>query len=111
MCSDALDTAFEICKLVKFSPNRNSAFDRIKAENDDSDDSPIGIRKLCPTRWTVRGDSISSIIENYTILKLLWDECLKKKLEPDIKGRIIGVKSLKTQMAKYNLHAVWPPAM
>ena len=32
ICSDALDVAFEITKLVKFSPKRNAAFDRIKAE-------------------------------------------------------------------------------
>ena len=38
----------------------------------------------------VRGDAIASIIENYEILKQLW---LEIKLEPDIKGRIIGVKA------------------
>ena len=32
------------------------------------------------------------IIENYKVLKQLWDESLETKLEPDIKGRIIGVK-------------------
>ena len=30
VCSDALDVAFEIIKLVKFSPKRNAAFDQIK---------------------------------------------------------------------------------
>ncbi len=30
--SDALDTAFEITKLINFSPKRNAAFDRIKTE-------------------------------------------------------------------------------
>ena len=60
----------------------------------------MGIRKFYPTRWTVRGESISSIIENYTILNQLWDECLEKRLDPDVKGRIIGVK---TQMAKFSL--------
>ena len=28
----ALDTAYEITKLIKFSPKRNAAFDRIKNE-------------------------------------------------------------------------------
>ena len=32
---------------------------------------------LKTTRWTVRGESISSIVENYNVLKLLWDENLK----------------------------------
>ena len=100
ICSDALDMAYEICKLIEFSPKRNAAFNQIKVE--ESDDSPgVGIRKFCPTRWTVRGESISSILENYNVLKQLWDKCLEgKKLEPDIKGRIIGVK---TQMSKYKL--------
>ena len=57
-------------------------------------------RKLCPTRWTVRGNSVESIIRNYNNLKQLWDECLEKRLDPDIKGRIIGVK---TQMTQYKV--------
>ena len=50
----------------------------------------MGIRKFCPTRWTVRGDSVESIVKN---LKQLWDEM---RLDPDIKGRIIGVKTQMT---------------
>ena len=51
----------------------------------------MDISTFCPNRWTVRGDAIASIIENYEVLKELWDETLATKLEPDIKGRIIGV--------------------
>ena len=88
-----MDTAFEISKLVGFSPKRNAAFDRIKVEVPaDEEGYTMGIRVFCPTRWTVRGDAIACIIENYKILKQLWDESLESKLEPDIKGRIIGVK-------------------
>ena len=47
---------------------------------------------MCPTRWTVRGGSLQSVIDNWNVLQELWDECLETKLEPDIKGRIIGVK-------------------
>ncbi len=32
ICRDALETAFEISKLIKFSPKRNAAFDRIKSD-------------------------------------------------------------------------------
>ena len=47
---------------------------------------------FCPTRWTVRGNSIvNSFLENYQVLKQLWEECLDTRLEPDIKGQIIGV--------------------
>lgn len=101
VCRDALDTAFEISKLIRFSPKRNAAFDRIKVENSADDEVPdVGIRAFCPTRWTVRGDAIQSIIDNYFVLQQLWDECLDKRLDPDVKGRIIGVK---TQMSRYNL--------
>ena len=51
-----------------------------------------GFRTLCPTRWTVHGGSLQSVIDNWNILQELWDECLETKLEPDIKGLIIGMK-------------------
>lgn len=50
-------------------------------------------------RWTVCGDAIESIIENYDILKRLWEDCLQTKLDPDVKDRIIGVQA---QMLHYN---------
>ena len=60
----------------------------------------VGIRALCPTRWTVRGDAIESILEHYNTLKQLWEECLETRLDPDVKGRIIGVQA---QMDTFNL--------
>ena len=56
----------------------------------------MGIRAFCPTRWTVRGDAIASIIENHYFMSQVWEECLETKLDPDVKGRII---SAKTQMS------------
>ncbi len=100
VCCEALETAFEISKLIKFSPKRNAAFNRIKAEIAEDSGSGVGIRTLCPTRWTVRGNSIGSILENYEILNQLWEECLETRLDPDMKGRIIGVQ---TQMSHYKL--------
>lgn len=100
---DALDTAFEITRLIKFSPKRNAAFDRIKSSHeDDCYPSPIGIRTFCHTQWTVRGDAIESILANYNTLGILWDECLQSpiRLDPDVKARIIGVQC---QMSAFNL--------
>ena len=97
VCSDALDTAFEITKLVKFSPKRESAFSHIREESEE--ECSQGIRKFCPTSWTVQGNSVQSILTNYNNLKQLWDECLEQRLDPDVKGRIIGVKS---QMNQYS---------
>ena len=97
VCCDALDTAFEISKLIKFSPKRNAAFDRIKSESGEDLVSGVGITSFCPTRWTVRGDSVCSILENFNILIEVWDECLDTKLEPDVKGfLVLNPKSLTT---------------
>ena len=35
-----------------------------------------GVRVLCPTRWTVRADSMESIVRNYSVLQELWDEAV-----------------------------------
>ena len=100
VCRDALDTAYEISKLLRYSPKRHAAFDRFRVENlaeEDIGPRPVGIRALCPTRWTVRGDAIESINDT---LSQLWDECLETRLDPDIKGRIIGVQ---TQITTFDL--------
>lgn len=55
---------------------------------------------MYPTSWTVPGDAIESIIEHYDTLSQLWDERLETRLDPDVKGRIIGVQ---TQMATFDL--------
>ena len=100
VCCDALDVAFEISKLIKFSPKRNAAFDQIKIGNANELESSAGIQTFCPTRWTVRGKAVASILDNFHNLKQLWEGCLETRLEPEVKGRIIGVK---VQMCKYNL--------
>lgn len=71
--SDALDTTNEISKLLKYSPKRDTLFEKLKKEL--APDVP-GFRVLCPTRWTVRADSLQSIIDNWEPLQELWDECL-----------------------------------
>ena len=44
---NTLDTTFEISKLVKYSPRRDTIFEKLKAEL--APDTP-GLRTLCPTR-------------------------------------------------------------
>ena len=96
VCRDALETAFEITRLVKYSPKRNTAFDKIRAAQEDDNQSPVGLRTFCHTRWTVRGDCLESIVSNYNSLLELWEESLEStvRLEPDVKARIIGVKTV-----------------
>ena len=95
---DALDTAFEISKLLKFSPKRDQMFEELKKKF--SPDSP-GFRVLCPTRWTVRAESLRSILENYTTLQELWDTALETRLDAEVRSRITGVKA---QMESFNYY-------
>ena len=45
ICRDALDTAYEISKLIRFSPKQNAAFDHIKVETSaDNEGLAVGIR-------------------------------------------------------------------
>ena len=47
VCRKALEIAYEIAKLIKYSPKRNAAFNRIKAEISDEDArGSVGIRSF-----------------------------------------------------------------
>ena len=63
---NALDTAFELSKLLKYSSKRNAQFKNIHAEI--APEQP-GFRTLCPKRWTVRASSLNSILQNYTVIQ------------------------------------------
>ena len=68
LCIDTLDTAFEVTCLIKFSPKRNAAIEKICSSHQEDTPTPVGIRTFCQTRWTVWGDSLVSILFNYKIL-------------------------------------------
>ena len=58
-----------------------------------------GLRYLCPTRWTVRAESLKTISENYTVLQELWDAAPETGLDAEVRSRITGVKA---QMESFN---------
>ena len=87
---DSMDTTYEISNLNKKSPKRDTMLQKI--QKDISLEYP-GFRVLCPTRWTVRAESMKSILDNWVALQQVWDESLDGNLEPEIKSRIIGGKS------------------
>ena len=92
---DCLDTCFELIKLMKWSPKRAGMLTRIKEE---IGDSTPDVRTLCPTRWTVRANSLSSVMENYSSIRKLWEEALETTHNTEMKARIQGVDS---QMATF----------
>ena len=89
--------------LIKFSPKHNAHFDSLKQQ---LAPGTAGFRVLCPTYWTVRSLSIKSVLDNYTVLQELWEECLEEQLlQSDLKARIIGVQS---QMKLFSFFMVCP---
>ena len=80
---DALDIAFKVTKLVKVSPKRGAIFDKLKEEL--LPDSP-GFRVLCLTRWTVRADSLKSVLTNYSVLQQPWETSQDQTSDLSIKA-------------------------
>ena len=72
------DTTSGISKLLKYSPKRNSMFHKLK---DELVPETPGFCTLCPTRWTMRGASLQSVVENRVALEELWDDVFETKLD------------------------------
>lgn len=87
--NDTFTAAKEIVRLVKFSPQRETM---IRALRLDSGNSSPNIHAFCPTRWTVRGDVLESILNNHSELLNLWDVSLTLVKDAEIKARIIGAQ-------------------
>ena len=65
----------EICKLIKESLRRNNRIEEIRKTTKNQAKS---VHSFCPTRWTVRGETLDSIINNYDQLVSLWEWSLQK---------------------------------
>ena len=60
---DALDVAFEVSKLVKYSPKKAVELEKVREEL--TLDSLV-FCVMCPTCWTVCAASLKSNLSNYT---------------------------------------------
>ncbi len=80
LMKDALETVHEVTKL--------SIFQKFK------EDSSPGIRVLCPTRWTVRAESIGSVLKNFSTLQQTWEEGCSAVKDLETKSRIRGVSAI-----------------
>lgn len=54
---------------------------------------------MCPTRWTVRAEALTSIAENYQALQLTWDAAKEATKDTEMRARIGGVAA---QMEKFD---------
>ena len=71
LMGDTLNVTSKTSKLLKYSPCRDAAFEKLKAE---LAPSLPGFRTLCPTRWTVKGELMESVVNNYIVFQNLWEE-------------------------------------
>ncbi len=90
----SLEVTHEITKLIKLSPRRrDNIFRELKAESELKNEiNTLSIRLLCPTRWTVRANSLLSVVNNYSTLLGTW-EMADVARDTDGKARIQGVKA------------------
>ena len=93
---DCFDIAREITKLIKDSPKKETLLKEIREE---SANSHKGIHTFCPTRWTVRGETSASLINNHKELMELWEKTLETSLNTEMKARVLGAQSA---MRKFN---------
>ena len=54
---------------------------------------------MCSARWTVRADSLRSVLDNYEVLCGVWSEAQSSQLDREMRARIIGVD---TQMHTFD---------
>ena len=89
LLQDSLDVSKEISLLIKESPRSDAIFQSIKDRLGNTG-SP-GIRVLCPTRWTVKAESLNCIVRNFNILLEVWEEALAYVKDSEMRSRIRGV--------------------
>ena len=93
---DAMSYSEELIKLFKKSPKRDTLFKKLKLEA--CDESP-GLKDMATTRWTVKGDCLSRIINNYKLVYLDLEESLYEETRVEMKSRLNGVMF---QMRNFN---------
>ena len=54
---------------------------------------------LCPHRWTVKAESLKSMVDNYGVLQKTWKESKDCVKDTEMKGKITGVA---TQMETFH---------
>ena len=88
---EAFDSIREICKLVKKSPQQDTKLSVIRSATQNQGQS---IHTFCLTRWTVRAETLHSVIENHDELMALWEWSIKHLKDTEMKARVIGVNTV-----------------
>ena len=96
---DAMESAYEITKLIKYSHRPEEIFCTQRASADHL--YGAGLRVLCPTHWTVRADSLALIISNYVVLQNTSAESMTITGNTETKARI---NSVQARMREFNFY-------
>ena len=73
--SDAFDTVLELSKIFRYSPKKKAML--LKFKNVLAPDTP-GSKPLCPTSWTVRAESLLSVLLNYNVILSVLEDIVEE---------------------------------
>ena len=95
-----MSTSHEDIKLIKYSPQKEDIFRRIK-ENIGlpGDSGRIGVRTMCHTRWTIKVDALGSITSNCTVLRSTPDDA--KDVDRARYGMKVIIRGISSQMNRF----------
>ena len=96
--NEALNFSMEAIQLIKLSPKRQAMFESIQKQEEPQQIN-IGIRTLCPTRWTVRAGAMQAIITNYNTLEVTMEEASHGT--DDCSRRASGVAALMEKFSTF----------
>lgn len=88
----------EAIQLIKLSPKRQVMFESIQKQEEPRPVT-VGIRTLCPTRWTVRTGAMQAIITNYKTLEVTMEEASHGT--DDCSRRASGVAALMEKFSTF----------
>lgn len=122
MIQQTFSVVQSVCNVIRASPKRLALFNGIKVQSgfDDAGGSRDGIsgnigalRPLCPTRWTCRTSSITSIMDNYGVIVDTLEEIARgggnsegAKAAP---GLMILMEKFSTVLGMFVCHRVFAP--
>ena len=94
---DASSMTTEISTIIRSSPKRLAQFRHLQEEL--SPGVP-GLKPLCPTRWTVRTESLHAVIKNYPIIMKELD-VINEEAKGESSRKSLGVVALMEKFSTY----------
>ena len=94
---DALSMTAEISTIIRSSPKRLAQFRHLQEE---LNPGVPGLKPLCPTRWTVRTESLNAVIKNYPIIMKELD-VISEEAKGESSRKSLGVVALMEKFSTY----------